>query len=281
MTEYSLPWGGTSTGDAGPFGADEWSEAWRIMFSNDPTVQGIVQWHAGKLAVTGDTSPMAVASGAALVHGTLYVNNASVNVAIASPVSSSRTDYVVLRKDHVNQTIRITLLAGTEGGAPPTLTQNATTYWDLKIAEATIAPGGSITIVEDLQYLHLGVPVDGVIHTTLTSAPAGFTEYTSGRGRYIVGLVSGGTMEGTVGDALTDKELLEHTHDYTQTPYHRHAVRTNTDPSPPTEGFMVPGDPSNGWTGSYTQYTGSATCTTLANTVTTAPYIQLLGIIKD
>lgn len=64
------------------------------------------------------------------------------------------------------------------------------------------------------------------------SCPSGWSEYTDARGRYIVGLPSGGDKEGTVGTALSDKQdravgqhnhtfsgsaLATHTHTFTGT----------------------------------------------------------------
>jgi hypothetical protein len=60
-----------------------------------------------------------------------------------------------------------------------------------------------------------GVPSNIVGFTAAGVCPSGWTEYTSLRGRYVVGLVSGGTNEGTSGTALTNLEARsvgQHTH---------------------------------------------------------------------
>lgn len=49
----------------------------------------------------------------------------------------------------------------------------------------------------------------------LASCPTGWTELTAGRGRFLVGLPSGGTLAGTVGTALTNLEDRTHTHSFT------------------------------------------------------------------
>ncbi len=49
------------------------------------------------------------------------------------------------------------------------------------------------------------VPAGGIIFQT-GECWAGWAEYTPARGRYVVGLVSGGTDAGTVGTALGDRE---------------------------------------------------------------------------
>lgn len=58
----------------------------------------------------------------------------------------------------------------------------------------------------------------GAIMLFAAACPTGWTEYTSARGRAIVGVPSGGTLEGTVGSALTDlgtrtiTTVASHTH---------------------------------------------------------------------
>jgi len=49
--------------------------------------------YLNKLAVSGTSSPVAVASGAALVYGIPYVNTASVNVAVSTPSVSTRMSW--------------------------------------------------------------------------------------------------------------------------------------------------------------------------------------------
>lgn len=57
----------------------------------------------------------------------------------------------------------------------------------------------------------------GMIAFFTGSCPTGWTEYTTARGRYIVGTPSGGTAEGTKGTALSDLEdraVGQHTHTF-------------------------------------------------------------------
>ena len=60
----------------------------------------------------------------------------------------------------------------------------------------------------------------GVIILMAAACPSGFTEYTNARGRALVGVPSGGTLEGTVGSALTN--LLDRTHTHSG-PSHSHS----------------------------------------------------------
>ena len=51
-----------------------------------------------------------------------------------------------------------------------------------------------------------GVPTGAVIFTVADACPSGWTGYAAGEGRYLVGLVAGGTAAGTAGTALSDQE---------------------------------------------------------------------------
>ena len=51
-----------------------------------------------------------------------------------------------------------------------------------------------------------GVPTGAVMHFNLSTCPAGWENATIAQGRYLVGLTAGGTLEATVGTALTNTE---------------------------------------------------------------------------
>jgi len=148
MTEFSYPWAGSATGDCGPYTDDQWSDMQRRLLQSDRTKQGVIIGDGSELAVTGASSPVSVASGAALVDGKFYYNTAAVNVTIATPSTSTRVDCIVLRKDFTAQTVRIVRIAGTEGAGAPAITQNDGTTWDIKLAEVSITTGGVITITD-------------------------------------------------------------------------------------------------------------------------------------
>jgi hypothetical protein len=56
------------------------------------------------------------------------------------------------------------------------------------------------------------VPQGAVMTFNLTSCPAGWTEMTAAQGRAIVGMPSGGTLSGHVGDPMGDLESKSHRH---------------------------------------------------------------------
>ena len=143
------------------------------------------------------------------------------------------------------------------------------------------------------------VPSNVVAHTSAGSAPSGWSEYTSARGRMIVGLPSGGTNAGTVGTAFTnvqDKTKAgSHSHG---TPDHAHGTGLRTISELAYNHTWVHGTSGSITTNSHagqTAYTstGAEGLTTLTNGGNTDPggvdidtsdllaYIQLMAIKKD
>jgi len=154
MAEISLPWAGIVTGDCGPFSDDQWSDTWRKLFTVDRTTQGVLLGYGNELEVTGVASPVAVNTGAGLVDGKFYENTASLNVVIPTPVGATRIDRIVLRKDFAGQTVRITRIAGAEGGAAPAITQTDGTTWDISLAQVSITVPGVITVTDERSFAH-------------------------------------------------------------------------------------------------------------------------------
>jgi hypothetical protein len=73
------------------------------------------------------------------------------------------------------------------------------------------------------------VPKGAVMFFNRGSCPSGWREVTSARGRYLVGLPSGGTLAGTAGTALTNLENRatgRHSHGLAD-PGHSHSYTTN------------------------------------------------------
>lgn len=119
--------------------------------------------------------------------------------------------------------------------------------------------------------------LSGIIAPFATTCPTGWTEYTSARGRYIVGTPLSGTIAGTAGTALTnleDRAVGQHNHGVTD-PGHGHSlsgVRTSAD------GGGGTGDAA-GQGGNTASVTSNTTGISINNSGsvagTNAPYIQL------
>ena len=153
MTETSIPWSGTITGDAGPYSDDNWSDIWRKLFTNDRTTEGVLPNYLNELEITGASTPISVNTGAAFCDGKFYENNTSVGIAIPSPTVSPRIDRIVLRKSWVSQTVRLTRIEGVEGGGVPALTQNDGTTWDVPLYYLTIQTGGGLVLTDERSYI--------------------------------------------------------------------------------------------------------------------------------
>jgi len=153
MAETSLPWSGTSIGDAGPYSDDTWSDMYRKLFITDRTTQGVLDGYANEIEITGATSPVSVNTGAALVDGKFYENDSSANITVPTPSGDTRIDRIVLRKSWSAQTVRLTRIEGVEGGGVPALTQNDGVTWDIPLYQVSITTGGNITLTDERSFI--------------------------------------------------------------------------------------------------------------------------------
>ncbi len=132
-----------------------------------------------------------------------------------------------------------------------------------------------------------GVPAGFVGFFNLSSCPTGWSALNEARGRYLVGLPSGGTLAGTKGTALSnleDRAVSQHSHTVND-PGHTHLV-------PLWHTFTRwQFSSNNGWevggsTGEGYMYPNNATTGITVNNAgtvagTNAPYLQLLVCQKD
>ncbi len=159
MAETSRFWDGTAIGDAAAAPYDGPTETAAVLRSLAgagaiPVNQGgVFTGELNELAVSGGGSPVTVASGRALAYGSWYESSAGVTVAIPTPASATRIDRIVLRKDWTLQTVRITRIAGVEGGSAPALVQTLGVTWDTPLAQASITTIGVITLTDERDFL--------------------------------------------------------------------------------------------------------------------------------
>jgi hypothetical protein len=156
MTEKSILWTTGATGDGtSPYTATEMFAWLRRTFIASPTTEGVLIGYGNALAVTtAGTTKVTVGTGSAYAYGLPYESDAAVDVAIPTPASATRVDYVVLRVAWAAQTVRITRIAGTEGAGAPALTQTPGTTYDVPLATASITTGGAITVTDARGYCH-------------------------------------------------------------------------------------------------------------------------------
>lgn len=152
MVEQSWFWSSTSPGDASeaPYSDDEYSDIQRKIWQRNRTSQGYIEDYLNELAVSNPAgNEIRVASGAALVDGKFYENDANEDNTIATPSVSTRIDRVVLRKSWAAQTIRIAILTGVEGGGVPALTQDDGVTWEISLAQVSITIVSVIVITDE------------------------------------------------------------------------------------------------------------------------------------
>lgn len=206
MAERSIAWTTNATGDgtSGGYSAANWQNMNLKMFITNPATEGVLYGIGNNLAVSGSASPVAVNTGSGIVYGIWYENDASVNVTIPTPASLTRIDRIVLRASWSAQTVRITRIAGTEGGGAPALTQSAGTTWDIPLAQVSITTGGVITLTDQRTWIkHPGVY--GWLSQALTIGGALTVNgnITSNGGRLAISAPS------AVNDVLYDEMLLQ------------------------------------------------------------------------
>lgn len=175
MTETSRFWDGTTVGDAtlAPYSADIWHTIWQIMFSRADN-EGVLNGVDNELAVTGVAGGVSVATGKALVDGSLYESSAAVTVTMATPETNPRIDRIVLQKNWATQTVRIARLDGTEAGSPtaPALTQTAGSVWEVPLAQALITTAGVITVTDERENARTRLAIAGAGITAIETFTA-------------------------------------------------------------------------------------------------------------
>ena len=183
MTEKSFFWNGTSLGDAATWtpakgyhmaNADyesPWVDIMMRAILNGTDNRGVLLGWLNELEVTGVASPLSVNTGAAIVYGLYYENDAALNVTVGTPTSDVRVDRLVIRRNWAAQTARVTLLEGVEGaGAAPGMTQlpapSGSGVYDVPLATIEITTGGVITVTDEREFCEFSLePADGAFGT--------------------------------------------------------------------------------------------------------------------
>jgi hypothetical protein len=165
MSQFSVPQQGILVGDASraPYDADEWSIDYTASLFGFPhrANYGVILGYDDGSHFSLEVTPTSVPSnqvelkiGAALVRGTVYINDAALALTVQANASGNpRIDTVVLRKDYVLQTIRAAIVQGSPAASPvpPTLTQTAGLIWEIPLANISVANGFSTIVDRDVK----------------------------------------------------------------------------------------------------------------------------------
>ena len=216
MAENSILWTtGTSGDGTSTYTQTQTTDAFRDLFVSDNyATQGVLVGNGGELAVTGTSTPVAVASGAAVVYGFLYRNTAAVTFAVATPVVGTTAHRIVLRADYSARTVRLAKLSATDGvNTPPAVTQIANTTWEISIATLSITTGGVITVTMDPnRFAHYPTAVatenidDGAVTAPKLAAAVAGNGLAGGAGTALSVNTDGSTLE-ISSDTLRIKDL--------------------------------------------------------------------------
>lgn len=154
MAETSYFWSGTVTGDANnaEYNHLEYTKVYNKFLASDG-VGYVIPGYANSLNVQASSPAAAsvdVHTGAAMVQGFLYENDALNTLAVPANASGNpRIDRIVLRINFAAQTVRVALVQGSAAATPslPTLTTVYGTTWEVSLAYIWVANGFS-TITE-------------------------------------------------------------------------------------------------------------------------------------
>lgn len=175
MVELSRPFTGTVTGDAGPYSAAQWAEVWQYMETyQDGVLSGVLN-ELRVIASTPAARSVDVSTGAGVVRGRFYSNDAALTLTLAVNASgSTRYDRIVLEVNYAAQTVRAVVVQGIPAAGVPALTQVAGTLWQHELAVITCANGyATITAAEirDERTAWANTPGDALTNQAVARIP--------------------------------------------------------------------------------------------------------------
>lgn len=152
MAETSMFWttNGTGHGVGSGYSSARWQNFLNKMFISDQAASAcVLNGVANELAVSGVSSPVAVATGAAIAYAFEYENDASLNIAIATPSVGLTGGHIVLEANWAAQTVTAKSVRNTDGvAAIPALVQTPNTTYQIRLATYTISTGGVVTLID-------------------------------------------------------------------------------------------------------------------------------------
>jgi hypothetical protein len=168
MTEISYVWPpGVGDASAEPYDVDEFREYINMMFGL--SANGfVVPGYGNELAITASSPASAVVhvgTGALMLKGARYVNDADIAFTIAANASGNpRIDTIVARIDWSAQTVRMAVVAGTPAAVPsPTApVTNFGVTWEYVLGHVWVANGFASIADAEIHDLRLFTNPSGV-----------------------------------------------------------------------------------------------------------------------
>jgi hypothetical protein len=177
MAEFSIFHTTDGVGDgASPYTSAQVIAWLRRTYLRDPATQFVLRGYGGELAPTansGANPSIDVASGAAVVYGHPYENDATKNIPFTRPTIGTTGYRVVLRLDVAARTVRLVLLSSSDGvSAIPAATQSAGTIWDMTVATFTCTTAGNITLTDMRGYAqpNLAITANQIVNGAVGTA---------------------------------------------------------------------------------------------------------------
>jgi len=176
MSQHSLWWPTDGTGDGSLDGYSmdditrdqgiKWNPAYTdaVLGAGIFDPYGVFFDHLSALAptiVAGPPDDIRIDTGAAIVHGFLYENDAPVLFRPWNPAGGNTGWVVMLRADWSTRTVRLVLYQSADNViATVNPTQTAGVVWEIRIATGFVAVGGAITLLADYRrYVDAIIPI--------------------------------------------------------------------------------------------------------------------------
>ncbi len=150
MTERSMFWS-DGIGDGGPYSEDQLRLLYDALAGAEDANRGVLVSQGNELdpSSTGNNN-IRMATGRAVVDGTLYENDAILDIVTLSPVTGTTGRRLILLKSWPSRVVRAGIISSADGvGAIPALVQVDGSAWMIPIASFTITTGGVIGALTD------------------------------------------------------------------------------------------------------------------------------------
>lgn len=207
MSEWSFPHPDQTpdVNDGRPYTDTETRQAHRALFLRDTEATAFLLNTGNLLAVTAPAAnTIRVNTGAAVVDGYVYLNDASVDLSVANAsAGQTRRDRVVLRAEYTTTfRVRLAIKQGTSG-AVPALTQTRGSTWEMALAWYDVNDAGAISNltseIADASYAHFGTRVsaamlDAAAVATAALADGALSADAAGRAKLAAGFFNQATV---------------------------------------------------------------------------------------